>query len=269
MSTNNTIGIIGCGWLGRPLAKQLLDDGYAVHGSTTRTDKLALLKTDGIDPFLIKLSESDINGDISGFLERCHTLIINIPPGLREGHNDYKPKMIRLCQHVENSQVKHILFIGSTSVYDDTYPFATIAESSETSQTEKAKLLLSVEELFQNSTHFKTTILRFSGLFGEDRHPANYLSGRSNIKNPKAPVNLIHRKDCIEIIHKILKLQLWNENMNAATTTHPTREAYYTRVCENKQIPLPEFDHKKTSKGKIINSDKLVRLLNYEFLVKL
>ncbi|MBO6605504.1 SDR family oxidoreductase [Psychroserpens sp.] len=269
MNTNQTIGIIGCGWLGRPLANGLLEDGYRIHGSTTSLEKLSALASDGIEPFLIELSKDKIEGDISGFLLNCDTIIINIPPGLRKGHDDYKPKMTRLCQNIENSHVKHVLFIGSTSVYDDTFPIATITESSETSQTNKAKLLLSVEELFQNNAHFKTTILRFSGLFGEDRHPAKFLSGRTQIKNPDGPVNLIHLQDCVAIIRKLIATQLWNEILNASSTSHPTRKTYYSEVCKAMNIPEPVFDESELSRGKIISSDKLVQLLKYEFRIQL
>ncbi|MDC1274067.1 SDR family NAD(P)-dependent oxidoreductase, partial [Flavobacteriaceae bacterium] len=37
------IGIIGCGWLGLPLAKSLISNNYKVKGSTTRKNKLTVL----------------------------------------------------------------------------------------------------------------------------------------------------------------------------------------------------------------------------------
>ena len=269
MNTNKTIGIIGCGWLGWPLAKQLLIDGYDIHGSTTSVSKFDALRADGISPFLIELLDDTISGDIEAFLSHCEFLIVNIPPKLRQENEAYVPKMKLLVSYIEQSSVSKVLFIGSTSVYNDSFPFSEITELSETSSSDKARQLILVEQLFQNSSRFETTVLRFSGLFGDDRHPAYYLSGRTNIKNPDAPVNLIHRTDCIEIIRMILKLQLWNELLNASSIPHPSRNVYYTEVCKTKQLPLPEFDHTETSKGKIINSEKLIRLLNYEFQVKL
>ena len=38
------VSILGCGWLGKPLAISLLDDGYSLKGSTTKEEKLALLE---------------------------------------------------------------------------------------------------------------------------------------------------------------------------------------------------------------------------------
>jgi 3-hydroxyisobutyrate dehydrogenase-like beta-hydroxyacid dehydrogenase len=50
------ISILGCGWLGLPLAKALLENGFAVKGSTTSQEKLSVLENSGIQPFLIALS---------------------------------------------------------------------------------------------------------------------------------------------------------------------------------------------------------------------
>lgn len=267
---NEKIGIIGCGWLGFPLAKQLIKNQYEIHGSTTSKDKLKRLEEASITPFLIQLTSEGIDGDIKACLSQCKTLILNIPPGLRKNPNsDYVKKMSHLIPHIETSSVENVLFISSTSVYDDDESFPVITENSPTSNSEIASQLLAAESLFQTHKNFKTTVLRFSGLIAEDRHPATILSGKTQLKNGNAPINLIHRTDCIGIIISILQRQTWNEIFNASTTPHPTKKEYYTRICETLMIALPEFENDMKSKGKIINSEKLVRLLNYDFKMKL
>ena len=77
------IGIIGCGWLGLPLAKSLISNNYKVKGSTTRKNKLTVLKKEGIDPFLIEITDNSISESISSFLKGLDILIINIPPRIR------------------------------------------------------------------------------------------------------------------------------------------------------------------------------------------
>ena len=49
------ISILGCGWLGLPLAKALIGNGFSVNGSTTSIDKIGLLENAGITPFLIEI----------------------------------------------------------------------------------------------------------------------------------------------------------------------------------------------------------------------
>ena len=59
------IAILGCGWLGLPLAKKLIESGYTINGSTTRPEKIKTLRDNGIQPFLIKLSDSSFKGAFS------------------------------------------------------------------------------------------------------------------------------------------------------------------------------------------------------------
>ena len=51
------IAIIGCGWLGLPLAKKLIKENFIVKGSTASKEKISILKTEKIEPFLIDLNK--------------------------------------------------------------------------------------------------------------------------------------------------------------------------------------------------------------------
>ena len=265
------ICIIGCGWLGFPLAKSLTEKGYQIKGSTSSPEKISILNSNAIEAFLVQLSSEGITGNLKDCLSGCEILILNIPPGLRKNPEaNYVKQMQFLIPFVEASQVKNVLFVSSTSVYDDDESFPIITETSETSNTSKtAQQLITVETLFQKNSNFNTTILRFSGLFGDNRHPATYLSGRHHLKNGTAPVNLIHQEDCIAIIERIIKQNAWSDIFNASTTPHPPKHTYYSSVCKTLNLVLPEFDHTLVSKGKIIDSTKLARVLDYHFKIKL
>ena len=52
---------------------------------------------------------------------------------------------------------------------------------------------------------FNTTVIRFGGLIGYDRMPGKFLTGKKDLPNGDAPVNLIHRDDCVQIIYQIIK----------------------------------------------------------------
>lgn len=77
------ISILGCGWLGLPLAKSLLQNGFLIKGSTTSLEKISLLESEGITPFLVRLEEQQISASVVDFLADSKILIINIPPKLR------------------------------------------------------------------------------------------------------------------------------------------------------------------------------------------
>ncbi|MFK7833222.1 MAG: NAD(P)H-binding protein [Winogradskyella sp.] len=263
------ISIIGCGWLGLPLAKKLVEDGFYINGSTTSKDKLGSLKVLRINPFLIGLTESEILGDAHTFLAESDTVIINIPPGLRKDPTKNHVAEIRnLITVIEQQSVNHVLYISSTSVFEDSVNFPIIkAETQPNGSSNSAKQLIEIEHMLQNNKHFKTTILRFGGLIDDNRHPGKFLSGRAHVSNPDAPINLIHQTDSIHIILAILKQNVWKVEFNAAYPKHPTKKDYYNSYCQSKNLPLPAYNSSDKSKGKIIDSTKVVQLLNYSFQV--
>ena len=270
------ISILGCGWLGLPLAKSLLSKGYEVKGSTTSESKLEVLKNAGILPFQIQLEEYQIIGSIEDFLKETDVLIIDIPPGLRREISSLEEmtfvnKIRTLIPFIEKSGIKKVIFVSSTSVYGDGFPIVEITEETKPNpDTESGKQLAIAETLLQSNLNFKTTVIRFGGLLGDDRHPAKFLAGRTNVENPEAPVNMIQREDCIGIIKEILKQVQhdnweWNQTFNAVAPQHPTRKAYYHKKAEILNLPLPTFAEDSESKGKIISSKKVERILGYSF----
>jgi nucleoside-diphosphate-sugar epimerase len=267
------ISILGCGWLGMPLAKALLTNGFSVKGSTTSESKLSRLATLGIEPFLVTLDNKRTTGAVGDFLDGSEILVIDIPPQLRGNKSDsstanekvFVEKIKTLIPYIEKSTVKNVLFVSSTSVYGEAD--ATITEETLASpDTESGKQLLEAEILLQGNQNFKTTILRFGGLIGEDRNPIHFLAGKENLNNPEAPINFIHQEDCIGIILKIIATHSWNEIYNGVCPFHPTRETYYTQKAIELALSLPRFDYSKPSTKKLILSNKVENTLGYTFI---
>ncbi|WP_264535557.1 NAD-dependent epimerase/dehydratase family protein [Flavobacterium sp. N1736] len=264
------ISILGCGWLGLPLAKSIIaKKRYSINGSTTSENKLEVLKDAGINPYLVALESESISESINLFLAESEILIIDIPPKLRGNIEDstkkvFVSKIENLIPFIEKSTVKKVLFVSSTSVYGDENNMIT-EETIPNPETESGKQLLLAEALLQKNQNFETTILRFGGLIGEDRHPVKHLAGKENIENPDAPVNLIHQNDCIGIIEEIINQSKWNVVFNAVAPFHPTREEYYTRKAKEQNLVLPKFSIKKSNIKKVISSEKIENSLNYQF----
>lgn len=275
MLENKKISILGCGWLGFPLAKKLIETGYEVKGSTTSENKLDVLQSNNIEPYLIALSEDKITGTISEFLNDSEILIIDIPPGLRKitetiVGKTFVNKIKTVLPFIENSNIEKVIFISSTSVYGDSVSIPTVTEESVLHpDTESGKQLVEVENIFRNNQNFETTIIRFGGLIGEDRNAIKMLTGKTNVANPEAPINLIHQVDCIGIICEMLSHteldKVWNETFNAVTPNHPTRKNYYTQKAITLNLPKPEFSENEASIGKFVSSEKLENVLAYRF----
>lgn len=259
------ISILGCGWLGLPLAKALLENDFSVKGSTTSNDKLSMLKNSGIQPYLISLSEAETVGNLNDFLENSKILTIDVPPKLRGSEKEnFVSKIKNLIPFIEKSAVENVLFISSTSVYGEDN-LAVTEETKLNPDTESGKQLVQTEYLLQNNPKFKTTILRFGGLIGDDRHPIHFLAGKTNLENPNAPINLIHQDDCIGIILEILRQNSWNETFNAVTPYHPSRKEYYTQKAKDLNLVPPTFNYENLILGKTILNSKVETILGYTF----
>lgn len=260
------ISIIGCGWLGLPLAKLLIKNGYKIKGSTTSESKLSELKLKGIIPFLVELNEKSISDSATKFLAESETLVINIPPGLiKNPDKNHVSENKKLVEAVEKSNIKRVIYVSSTSVFKDAYPFPTITDLDAPNATSNSgKQLIKIENLLKANPNFETTILRFSGLIGNERHPGKILSGRKDVSNADAPVNLIHINDCISVIFSLIKNEIINETFNASFPFHPSKKSYYTDYCKMYGLEIPYFSN-SPSKGKIIDGSRLAQLLKYEY----
>ena len=256
----NRIGIIGCGWLGLPLAKTLILNNYKVKGSTTTKNKLEILKKEGIEPYLIEITENSISESINSFLNELDMLIINIPPKIRkEGEVNYSNKIQNIIN--KTSKIKNILFISSTSVYGSKQGkinSKTIADPDSKNGTE----ILKTENLVKSENN---TIIRFGGLISEDRNPLKYLIQKNEILNPDAPINYIHLKDCIGIISKVIFENKWGEIYSAVAPFHPTKKEYYDNLCEINNIKKLKFSNTKTVTNKEVNDNKILSELKYGF----
>ena len=256
---NKNISILGCGWLGFPLAIQLIANGWTVKGSSTTVSKLQLLSLNEIEAYLVQLHDV-LSIKESKFWD-SETLVINIPPSLKKqtGAN-YLEQMQNLVEVIAASAIQKVIFISSTSVYPELNQTITgidvVDENSPLYQSEK---------LFTQNPVFKTTVIRFGGLIGPGRHPSRFFAGKKDIANGRAPVNLIDLEDCIDIIETVLRQQKFGETYHAAAPTHPSRRDFYTAATQTAGLPLPEFiDELKD--WKIIDPIKLEDDLGYFFL---
>ena len=99
------------------------------------------------------------------------------------------------------------------------------------------------------------TILRLGGLYGGERHPAFYLSGKNSVPKPMAVINLVSQERVISAIELTVDKGIKGETFNIVDPEHPTRKKYYTEVCAQLGIPAPEFEN-TIDKGKVVDDSK-------------
>ncbi len=257
------ISILGCGWLGLPLAKAFINDNYQVSGSTTTPEKIPVLKNFEIIPFLLDLENLELNSANEAFFQ-TETLVINVPPRRNSG-NSYAAQIRNLQPALLKTEVKQVIFISSTSVYANAP--GPVSETSELEKEKANELIMAERIMAAPENTWQTTIIRFAGLFGPGRQPGRFLAGKTNLPDPESPVNLIHLEDCIGIIKAVVNQQKWGEIFNACADAHPTRKTFYQAAARKLNLPEPTFIENQESEPvtKLISSQKLKNSLQYAF----
>jgi nucleoside-diphosphate-sugar epimerase len=255
-----TISIFGCGWLGISLARRFLSEGYAVKGSTTRTEKLPSLRDLGIAPYQISLTP-ELNGQKAPEFFDTDILIIDIPPQVHKWGEDFHPQQIdSILEAIATKEQLHVLYTSSTSVYPDNGEELT--ETEATPEAEGAnKTLLSAEAKLKEALGSRLSILRFGGLMGYDRISGKWSRG-SELED--TPVNYLHRDDAVEVVVQLIAQEKWGEVYNAVAPEHPGRAAIYKKNAAAFGWPEPQVVPAK--KKKTISSKKLQQALGYSFI---
>ena len=254
--SSHSISVIGCGWLGLPLARLLVARDYHVFGSTTTEDKLSKLSDIEVTPVLLRLGEHSLECD-NDMLWQADTFVIAIPPGVRKYGPDYHINQVtNLLKKLPSGA--HLVYISSTSVYpplsgkyDEAY---ALTEENTGNQT-----LYKTERLILERD--RSAILRCGGLMGENRVSGRYFAGRQ-VSGAQQPVNYIHRKDAAALIECIVKSGITGI-YNLVAPEHPTRKEVYQINSQIFDFEMPTFSDDGMSR--IIDGHAIAERLGYQF----
>ena len=254
-----SISILGSGWLGFPLARELKKSGWNVKGSSRNDDRLQELAMSGIEPFKIDIEILD--KIVTPFFD-SEILIINVPP--RNGTMDHIKALKSLKKHIVRGEIKWVFYVGSTGIYPNLNKSVAESDASDAVTSRGGVNLLEAEELWRDEEAFSHTIIRFGGLYGPGREPARFLQGKKQIPGGLNPVNMIHLEDCIGSIKVLLVKALKNVTYNICSPHHPTRIAFYQEASQKAGVPAPDLIQNKTQ-WKIVDPGKFISQSGYSF----
>lgn len=249
----NSICLIGCGWLGLPLAKSLIEAGHSVS-VTTATDRYTELLNLGIHSEILDLSQSPslllshLNADV---------IIYTIPPLDPQYISDYLEQL---------PKDKKIIFTSSTSVYSKNSGQIN-EEKYLDEKTSQSPVLVKTEHILLSK--FKSvTILRLGGLYGLKRHPLYFLQGRKNVAGANEYLHLVHLDDCVQAISQVLNLNQWGEIFNIVSDLRISKKEYYHFMAEKIKLTPPEYTNETTllDQQTNISNEKSKNLLKINYL---
>ncbi len=264
-----SVGIFGCGWLGKALAITLLARKASVLATSSQTNNVEQLNRQGINAQQCVLPAKNkelIQHDI--FTQQA--LVIAITPQFKQGRTDYADKVSELVSAAQQrGLVQHIILLSSTAVYHGLE--GNVDEASQLNLlTQKVKILNAAEQAVLNfSKH--GTVIRLAGLVGPERHPGKFLlpnKGQTNktLSNSTSPVNLIHQQDAVGLIESLLFAKSSLGIINGVSDTHVSKQQYYRVAAKALSLESPIFSLKDSNETtRVVSGKKAKQVLNYKF----
>lgn len=260
------ISIIGLGWLGLELGYCLTKNNFKVFGSTTSDEKIKSLSNTKINSQKLIVDKKGNIDFSSPEIFSSEKIIITLPfkrsfiPA-----NIYELQIKSIVEKIKeySTEKTQVIFTSSTSIYPKNYEIVNEFTPLEELNT-RQQVLLNVENLIKNQfSNF--IILRLGGLFGGSRKIGMFMNNKQTLENANSPVNLIHRKDVINIIELIIQKNIQSELFNCVCNHHPSKEELYDYHAKLLNKQPPKFIENKI-KTKKVEAKNLKQILNYKFL---
>lgn len=246
--------IIGCGYVGKAIAKRWKNKGHTITATTRRPERVDELEKICNKVILIK-------GHIKEALAGQDCVLLSVAPD-RQHSVDYERTYLHtakdLCEGLkENPQIKHLLYTSSISVYGDKGGKWIDESEPLTPANTSTEFLCRAEELLAEQP---SCILRLGEIYGPGRDFTNRLN-----RLPVFPgtgqnfINITHLENIVNALDFALENKLEGA-YNLVEDLHITRKELYDQISKKYSLPPPKWDPTLKSlhgSNKRVNCDKI------------
>ena len=234
------IAIIGCGWVGKRLAKYLTGQNHHVIATTTSAEKLPELKEVAAE---VQVLDFSLDFDNS-FLKGADLAVFSMPVSRADWHRGF--------QNLDLHFPKTLLF-SSTGIYPQDNGIYT-----ENDTVDLRAAILNSENLVRGK-YPQTAVMRFGGLMGDERALQHFFSTKQP-PHPEKKVNYIHYEDILAIVELFLTATPQHKVYNIVAPEHPA-------IAEILELNTEDSGGQPKENGdRIISSDLFIQEFNYTFI---
>lgn len=265
--------IVGCGYVGLPLAKHWVSQDEEVWVTTRSKDRATEFSKLGLKPLVM-----DVTNLGETELPSVETVVFAVgfdrsgPHQIHEVYVDGLRNVMQRCP----ANLKRFIYLSSTGVYgqidgdwvDEASPCNPIRDGG--------KACLAAEQLLQTNESLsdKTIILRLAGIYGPDRLPqaATLKRGEPLRVAADGHLNLIHVDDIVRVVAKCEKVAT-PQTLCVSDGSPVVRADFYEYLAKLLETAPPEFalpeegsSRAARARGsKRIRNERLIELLNPDF----
>ncbi len=242
--------ILGCGYLGRAVGRELVARGFDVTGWVRSVESAGPLPDDGITPWIGDLADP---ADWSELPAASFEAAIHCASSGRGDAAVYRHVYLEgTRQALRHLPRARLLFVSSTSVYGQNDGSVVTEDSPAEPATETGRLLREAEALALALAGPDNLVFRVAGIYGPERGVLlrKFLAGEAVIEGDGTRwINQAHRDDIAAALVHAIEAPLPGGLYNVCDDEPVNYLSYYGWLAERTGQPLPPFGpadpHKK------------------------
>lgn len=263
--------IVGCGYVGLPLAADLVRQGHTVYGLRRQLAAAEELQAVGIRPIRADITDPDQLRQIPGPFHWVVNCVATPFGGDQDAyHRTYWEGTRNLLAWLKDQPVERYVYTSSTGVYGQDDGSWVDETSPTTPEAPTARVLASTEQELLSAHQergFPVTILRLAGIYGPNRGYwlRRFLQSEARIPGDGTRwMNMVHRDDIVSTIQAVLDKGSAGQVINVCDNEPVTYLDFFRWLAGRLGRTVPPFDaeepgarRKRGSTNKRVSNEKL------------
>jgi nucleoside-diphosphate-sugar epimerase len=270
--------VIGCGYVGLPLAAELARQGHDVFGVRRGTAGDDALKAAGVHPLVADITRPETLAALPRDFDWVVNCVASGGGGAGEYRRVYLDGTRHLLQWLAPQPLRAFVYTSSTSVYGQNDGRIVDEKSPTEPDAETARVLVETEGLLLRAageSHFPAIVLRVAGIYGPGRGHwfQQFLKNEARLEGDGGRMlNMIHRDDVVGAIIAALKQGRPGEIYNAVDDQPVSQRDFFEWLGKRLGRPMPESvppdagNRKRGVTNKAVSNRKLKAELSYDFV---
>lgn len=233
------IVIVGCGDIGRRVARQYLEEGASVSALIRSPEKVGPLESLGIRTVVADLDDPRT---LASLPTSGATLFYFAPPP-GGGHLDSRAR--NFCKAIApGAEPARVIYMSTSGVYDNSGDMLVTEETPAKPQTARGKRRLDAETVFREwgcDRGVTVVILRVTGIYGPGRLPVNQLTSGQPVLDERIAnlTNRIHADDLALVCHAAAERAEAGDIFNVCDGHPGTMTEYFIAAADFLGLPRP------------------------------
>jgi nucleoside-diphosphate-sugar epimerase len=234
--------IVGCGYLGRRVARLWLAQGQRVFGTTRSERRAAELRGLGVEPVLCDVLDAAGLKAVPAVQSVLYCVGLDRSAGrsMRDVYVDGFSNFLASCR---SKPPEAFIYVSSTSVYGQCQGEEVDEMAATEPLEDSGQVVLEAEKVVRGAWPDGITVLRFAGIYGPGRviRQQAVAAGETLVGDPDKWLNLIHVDDGAAAVLAAEERGMSNGIYNVSDGHPVRRRDYYARLAQLLGAPEPRL----------------------------